>query len=333
MATPTAWDEYLIHQTPELVSTTAIDHQQWRESYFFDIHDPSGNGDVLFLTFARYPGRGTLDSLQMGQVGGEQILGHLGRDAGDQPHTSHLPGIEIDVITPWKEVRLCADPDMAGFGLDLTFRARTLPYALRRGSMRAGNELIWDQSHILQSGTYDGTYTYGGTTHEVDGWIGQRDHSWGIRDHGRCPLWLWFQIQLDDGFLGVWHWELENGARIYTDGCWAGVDGSDPVPIVEFSQSMQWVDRNGSSATYGTDGKAVAGLAGSARFTLADGRAITVEASGSFARPYEPFHRGGLNLMQVTTDDGRRGTAIYEVTGARHHAFFPDTIVDGALPA
>ena len=65
---------------------------------------------------------------------------------------------------------------------------------------------------MFQSGTYNGTYTVGGTTYEVDDWWGQRDHSWGIRDHGRCPLWMWFQVQLPDGFLGVWHWELANGA-------------------------------------------------------------------------------------------------------------------------
>jgi len=57
-----------------------------------------------------------------------------------------------------------------------------------------------------------------------------------------------------------------------------------------------------------------------------------VHADGTFARPYEPFHRGGLNLMRVRTDDGREGTAIYEVTGARHHHFFPNTVVEGTLP-
>jgi hypothetical protein len=35
----------------------------------------------------------------------------------------------------------------------------------------------------------------------------------------------------------------------------------------------------------------------------------------------------------VSTGDGRQGTAIYEVTGARHHRFFPDAVVEGTLPA
>jgi hypothetical protein len=37
--------------------------------------------------------------------------------------------------------------------------------------------------------------------------------------------------------------------------------------------------------------------------------------------------------MAVEVDDGRTGTAIYEVTGARHHHFFPDTEVEGVLPS
>ena len=199
--------------------------------------------------------------------------------------------------------------------------------------MRAGDDLVWDQCHILQSGSYNGTYTAAGTTHDVDGWVGQRDHSWGIREHGRCPLWLWFQIQLDDGFLGVWHWEYVNGARVYTDGCWAGTGGSDPVPLVDFHHDVDWVDADGKHVDYGEHGEAVIGLRGSAQFVLEDGRTITVDAEGTFARPYEPFQRGGLNLMRVRTDDGRTGTAIYEVTGSHHHHFFPDTEVSGLLPS
>ena len=76
----------------------------------------------------------------------------------------------------------------------------------------------------------------------------------------------------------------------------------------------------------------MAGLSGTCRFRLEDGREIAVEAQGTFARPYEPFQRGGLNLMTVETDDGRPGTAIYEVTGSRHHRFFPLTTPPGVLP-
>lgn len=327
MAKPTDMDEHFVHQIPELLPNVAVQHQHWRESYFFDIHDPSGDGDVVFLTMAHYPSRGYMDSLQMGRVGGAQLLGQQMRPYGDDPHTTEVPGVRIEVVKPWREVRLWADPAVCAIGMDITFTARTQAYGLRRGTMHAADGVVWDQSHILQSGFYSGTYTVGDKVHKVDNWVGQRDHSWGIRDHGRCPLWLWFQIQLDDGMLGVWHWELANGSRVYTDGCWAPADGGEPIPLVDFKHDVNW------KGVYGTDGSQVTGAAGRCVFILANGTEITVDADGTFARPYEPFHRGGQNLMRVQTTDGRAGTAVYEITGARHHKFFPDTVVEGVLPA
>jgi hypothetical protein len=332
MAQPTSADELFVHQVPELLPNVATPSPFWRESYFFDVHSPDGRGDVVFFTMALFPSRQHMDSIQMGRVAGESLLGVLHRATGDDPHTTDVGGARVEIVRPFEEIRLFADPERTAIGLDLTFRARTRPYGLRRGTMRTHDEVVWDQSHILQSGRYDGTYTAGGVVHEVDGWIGQRDHSWGVRDHARCPLWLWFQLQFEDGFLGVWHWEYENGARVFTDGCWAGTEGTEPVPVIDFRHEVDWVDAAGAVAAYGEHGEGVAGLRGNCTFTLAGGQRITVEADGTFDRPYEPFHRGGLNQMRVRADDGREGTAIYEVTGARHHHFFPDAAVTGTLP-
>ena len=328
----TALDELLAHQIPEPQANVQTWHPFWRESYFFVAHRPDSLGDMVIMTMATFPQRGFMDSLQMGRVNGVRILGRHERALGDDPHTPDVGHARVEIVKPFEEMRLWADPDMGEMGMDLTFRARTQPYGLRRGTMKAGHELVWDQSHMLQSGVYNGTYTVGGTTYEVRDWWGQRDHSWGIRDHGRCPMWLWFQIQLPDGFLGVWHWEYANGARVYSDGCWAATDGSDPVPVIDLQHEMEWVAADGSPAVYGTNGNSVVGLRGRSVFTLEGGRRIVVDADGTFDRPYEPFHRGGLSQMRVVTDDGRTGTAIYEVTGSRHHRYFPDTVVEGRLP-
>jgi hypothetical protein len=329
----TAMDELLAHQLPEPFPNVQTHHPHWRESYFFIVHPVDTLGDVVILTMATYPQREQMDSLQMGRVGGVPVIGHQGRGYDGDPHTTVVGGARVEIVRPYEEIRVFADPSVCTLGMDLVFRARTKPYGLRRGTMRAGHELVWDQSHMFQSGRYSGTYSVDGVVHEVDDWWGQRDHSWGIRDHGRCPLWLWFQIQLEDGFLGVWHWEYANGARVYTDGCWAATDGSEPVPVVDFSHEMEWVDASGRAAVYGANGETVAGLRGTSTWVLADGRRIVVDADGEFSRPYEPFQRGGLNQVRVRTDDGRVGTAIYEVTGSHHVRYFPDTVVSGTLPA
>jgi hypothetical protein len=326
-------DEHFVHQVPELLPNCETRSPHWRESYFFDLHRPDAAGDVIFFTMAHYPLRESLDSLQMGKVDGTPVLGLQARPYDGDPHSTTVGGARVEVVRPFEEIHLVADPEVCSIGLDVTYRARTQPYGLRRGTMRAVDEVVWDQSHILQSGVYTGTYTVEGVTREIDGWIGQRDHSWGIRDHGRCPLWMWFQLQFDDGFLGVWHWELPNGGRVYTDGCFAGTDGSDPVPVIDFAHDMTWLDAEGKPATYGEHGETVTRLAGWCAFTLAGGQRIEVEAEGTFDRPYEPFHRGGLSQMRIRADDGREGSAIYEITGARHHRYFPDTVVDGVLPS
>jgi hypothetical protein len=43
-------------------------------------------------------------------------------------------------------------------------------------------------------------------------------------------------------------------------------------------------------------------------------------------------HGGGQHLMSVRADDGRRGSAIYELTGVHHHRYFPvsrDRLLEG----
>ncbi|MCP4756820.1 MAG: hypothetical protein GY866_38650 [Proteobacteria bacterium] len=214
------------------------------------------------------------------------------------------------------------DGESAPVGLDLTFTARTQAYGLRRGTMKAGHEIVWDQSHILQSGNYSGTYSYEGTTYPVDNWWGQRDHSWGIRDHGRCPMWMWLAVQLPDGMFGVWHWEYANGAQVYSDGCFAPADGGNPIPVVDFRHELQWLDENDRPVEYGKDGGNVKNLSGRVPFVLAGGKRFNIDAAGSWCASYEPFHCGGLSQMVVETDDGRTGTAIYEITGSYHHRYF-----------
>jgi hypothetical protein len=96
---------------------------------------------------------------------------------------------------------------------------------------------------------------------------------------------------------------------------------------------MEWVGADSAPVAFGQHGESVTGLRGRCVFTLEGGQRIVVDAEGTFDRPYEPFHRGGLNQMSVRTDDGRHGTAIYEVTGSHHRRYFPDTVVEEMLPS
>jgi len=316
-------DEFFVHQIPEPLPNVAVHHEHWRESLFFIAHPRDGLGDVVILTLAHFPAREEMDSLQLGRIGGIPTLARHARTYDGDPQTMIVGPVHIDIADPFRTVHLrvdeCAEAPVA---LDLTFTARTQAYGLRRGTMRAGHELIWDQSHMVQSGTYSGTIRHADVTYEIDSWWGQRDHSWGIRDHARCPLWMWLAIQLPDAMVALWHWELPNGARIYTDGCYAPADGSDPTPVVDAHHLLHWIDGDGNEVSYERDGEAVVGVAGRVELTLEGGRVLGLEAEGRWAQRYGPLG-GGLNEVVVRADDGREGTAIYELTGAHHHRYFP----------
>ena len=325
----TSADELFVHQLPEPLGVVGIEHHHWRESYFFVTHGRDVDTDVIVVAMATYPARHTLDALVLGRVAGEPLVAYHQRDAGDDPHTSTVGPVSVEVVAPYQELRVqVADHD--GFEAAFTFRARTRPYGLRRGRLLAEDgSLLWDQSHMIQSGTFTGHYRRGQQTTMIDGWLGQRDHSWGVRDHGRIPMWMWLAVQLPDGMLGVWHWELANGGRVFTDGCWAPSNGSAPIPVVDFHHDLRWTGTDGAPVEYGSDGALVAGLSGDVTFTLAGGDNVTIHAQGSWCAPYKPLYGGGQHLMAVEADDGRTGTAVYEVTGRHHHRFFPDPLPAG----
>lgn len=329
----TAMDEYFVHQIPEPLSSPETHHDFWRESVFFILHPRDGLGDVPILTTAHFPKAEVMDAMQLGKIGEDWIYAKHERPYGGDPHTMSVGPTHVDIVEPFRRVELRVDehPDVP-YTMNLTFTARGQAYGLRRGTIKDGHERIWDQSHLFQSGTFNGTYTRNGVTHEVVDWWGQRDHSWGIRDHSRCPLWMWFAIQCDEGMYGVWHWEYPNGARAYTDGCFAPADGSDPIPLVDFRHDdLHWIDESGAPISYGAWGAGVHGLAGHVDLTLEGGKTIGFDATGRWAFPYGPLG-GGLNQMTWTNSIGQSGTAIYEVTGGNHHKFFPEPRIDASFP-
>ena len=319
----TALDEGLCHQIPEPFPTPFMDHPHWRESLFFIAHSPDGPGDVVILTLASFPTRGEMDSLQLGRIGDAHTWGRHVRHLGDDPHALEAGSVKIDIVEPFKTFQLHVGEDpTAPVALDLTFTARTPHYTLRRGSLKHKDETIWDQSHMVQSGWFNGTLVHNGNTIDVNNWWGQRDHSWGIRDHARCPLWMWHAIQLPDGMIGGWNWEMPDGTVVFRDFAWCPADGGDPVPMKNFSYDLNWLDEAGNVVSYERDGENVTGYGGRVDYEFENGMKVGIDAVGRWAQRYGPVG-GGLSEMQIKTDDGRVGTAIYECTGAYHHHFFP----------
>ena len=338
MARPTAMDEQFVHQVPELLPDVGPAPRTGGRASSSTSTTRDGTGDVVFFTMAHYPARERcMDSLQMGRVGGVRIIG------------LHDPAVLTAIRTRptvprCRASRWCGPCRRSGSGpiptcarSGSTSPSRAAPSRTACGAARCGQATSWSGTSATSSspGTYAGTYSVGGTTHEVDGWIGQRDHSWGVRDHGRCPLWIWFQIQLDDGFLG----RVALGVRQRRARVHRRLLGRHRRQRPDPGRSLQARRRAGSvptasRGTYGEHGDTSPGCAAACAFTLAGrppDRRSTPRAP-STARTSRSTAAGSTRCRSAPTTGGT-GTAIYEVTGARHHRYFPDTTVTTALPA
>ena len=141
---------------------------------------------------------------------------------------------------------------------------------------------------------------------------------------------MWLAIQFPEGMVAVWHWELTNGA------------GSTPTAVsLRPTEATHRRDRfrhdlTGSTATAGpfptiATASHVVGLAGHVTLGARRRSRDRIEAEGRWAQRYGPVG-GGLNEMRVRSADGSQGTAIYEITGAHHHHYFPVARADGLPP-
>jgi hypothetical protein len=312
-------DEGFVHGPP----LPAPPH--WQESCFYVAHRPDRPGDVLALRVASHPSRGGFDCYLLTRIDGRLHFARFARRYGGDRLTTAVGPAAVEVVEPYQRVqlRVAAGQTRVPIGLDLTWTARTHPYLLPPGSVAADGVPVWQQRQVIQSGWLDGHYTVAGDSRPVRRWWGQRDHTWGVRDHRNCPMWMWLAIQLPDGMLGVWCWEGQDGRRVYTDGCWAPAGGREPVPLTGFRHDLHWLGPGGAPVGYGRDGARVRGLAGRVEFALAGGRVVTVTGSGGWSARYGR-RGGGQCQLAVVADDGRRGTAIYELTGHQHHRYFPE---------
>ncbi|MET9302695.1 hypothetical protein ABZX66_25570 [Micromonospora aurantiaca] len=318
----TAADEDFVHFTRPPGPRLPRAYRHWRESYFFVAHPDRADGDVLLVTLGHHPYRGVVDAYVMVRVDGRLRFDRFSRPAGgDRPDPVAGP-VAVTVEEPYRRVGVRASGPGVPVPLELTFTARTAPHALPRGVLDGPGGPVWDQRHMFQSGWFDGAYWVDGERRPVRRWWGQRDHSWGVRDHRNVPAWMWFAVQLPDGMLGLWCWEYPDGSRVFTEGCWAPAGDAPPVPLTSFTHELDWTGADGSPVGYGRDGEAVTGLAGTVTAAFADGSTIRLTGAGAWSARYGRLG-GGQQLMAVRTDDGRTGTAIYEITGARHHRFFP----------
>lgn len=220
------WDDYPVHQAPELIRHPATSDRNFYDRYYFNMHPRSAEWFAIF-GFGQYPNLGVVDAFVDVRRGDRQHIVRASQPLGDRRDTSVGP-FRVEVIEPLKKLRLVVEPTGHPVALDVTWDGHTPAVAEPRQFLRGREKVIFDTQRLVQTGTWSGTMTVGGEEVAVtpERCWGNRDRSWGIRPVGEPELggiraddlvlsgmWNYFPMQFDDhAILYVCH-EQDDGAR------------------------------------------------------------------------------------------------------------------------
>lgn len=209
----TRGDDFPIHQTPEPIAYAGTD-RNFYDRYFFNGYAMK-QGDTAFFAaaFGVYPHLNVADASFVFVRDNVEITLHASRWLDMERMNLTVGPIKIEVVEPLQKLRLLVDAPDKKIKADITFDARAAPVEEPRFIRRNGPRAFMDYTRLTQNGRYSGWVEIDGVKQSVDGFVGTRDRSWGIRPIGagdpQPPVppvppqffWLWSPCSFEDGSL------------------------------------------------------------------------------------------------------------------------------------
>lgn len=207
-------DDYPIHQTPEPVAYAGTD-RNFYDRYFFNGYAAQGDGADLFFAaaFGVYPHLNIADAAFCVMKEGRQVNLHASRWLKMERMDLTVGPIAIEVLEPLRRLKLTVTAPEQGIAAEIVFEGRSFPIEEPRFVRRNGPRTLLDYTRLTQNGRYSGWIEVDGARTSVDGFVGTRDRSWGVRPVGaRDPqelappappqfFWLWAPCNFADGSL------------------------------------------------------------------------------------------------------------------------------------
>ena len=250
--TLTKGDDYPVHQTSEPIAYSGTD-RNFYDRYFFNGYGDEGD-DFFALAFGVYPHLNIADASFCVTRAGVQTALHASRWLGMERMDLHVGPIRIEVVEPLKRLRLIIDAPDRGLAAEVVFEARAFPVEEPRFIRRNGPRAFMDYTRLTQNGRYAGWIELDGKRASVDGFVGTRDRSWGVRPVGaRDPqetvpptpaqfYWMWSPCNFPSGSF-FFH-SNEDGAGLPWNrrAVWApdGVGADGLIEIADCAIDINW---------------------------------------------------------------------------------------------
>ncbi|MCX8071110.1 MAG: hypothetical protein N3C12_01480 [Candidatus Binatia bacterium] len=199
-----AFDDYPVHQIPEVVRHVGTSDRNFYDRYYFNLH---ACDDSLFVIFGmgQYPNLAVQDAFVCATVAGKYHVVRASRILGDRMDTTVGP-FRIEVQEPLKRLRVAVDPGDYTIACDLQWIAHTPAYLEPRQFIRKYGRVLFDTQRFAQTGFWTGWLRVGEREFRVtaDRYWGTRDRSWGVRPVGEAEH---PGIRQNEGQLtGLWNY-------------------------------------------------------------------------------------------------------------------------------
>ena len=223
-------DDLIGHQLPTPFDQIDNSDPAWMERLWYTGH-PAPGGEILFdIGLGYHPNRNVMDAFAGVAVPGRQWNFRASRRLRPDPLTTTVGPLAIRVIEGLKRHAITLTENDSALRFELEFNATLNPHEEAGHLRRREGRITEHMYRAQQMGRYGGWIEFDGRRVEVDGWPGQRDHSWGVRaemrsDETTPPLtfyppffYCWTTAQFKDRGLVVFFKERAPGDLIYVSG-------------------------------------------------------------------------------------------------------------------
>jgi hypothetical protein len=293
-----AQDDFIGHQLPTTFDHVMSSDPSWMERYWYTGH-PSPSGDFIFdIGLGWHPNRNVMDGFAGATVDGVQYNFRASRRLRPDPLRTAIGPLRIEILEGLRRHRLVLEPNDSGLAFDIEFIATMNPHEEEPHFRRRDGRVTENMARAQQLGAYRGWIEVNGRRREIEPtkWLGQRDHSWGIRaemrtDESNPPLtfyppffYCWTTAQFAGRGLHLFFKERAPGDLIY-------ISGEEVVTLGERPKSRRRLHKIGHEMRWAKDplGQTLESATFDTQFSDGTRRSIQVRAL-----PARYFLKGGL---------------------------------------
>ncbi|MDW5562922.1 MAG: hypothetical protein SA339_06810 [Methanomassiliicoccus sp.] len=181
--------------------------KEWSESFYFNVYDKA-NDVCVFMRIGLKPNMDERSAFCFIMMPDGPVVGIKDQETYGRG-TLDAKGLHFEVVEPEKRWKMTYGGHMACMtdkgpvpvpvSFNLAFEARNEVFDYRECVDAAGERISGQvaSEHLEQFGRITGSLMVGEEQLDLSG-LGERDHSWGVRDWNAPKMWIWLTAQFSD---------------------------------------------------------------------------------------------------------------------------------------